>query len=217
MRGLQDLADGQGIHILAVQESRAPTAGLRPMDSYFAVASGAARTRASGTEIWAVQGSPFNVGGGAVYAQPYMVAVVHTEPTMRTITLTVGRMRIGVLTGQAPTSGKPKRVRGWWRRFQRVALALRSATPLVLLAMDANARVGSLPNAAIGDLHPECQDTGGACLLELADVLGVILPQTMRQHYTQAQGHPWMSKKGGHVPQRLRGLAPGMCCCWADG
>ena len=115
---------------------------------------------------------------------------------MLAITLTVGRMRISILTGQAPTSVKPKRVRGWWRRFQKVALALRSATPLALLVMDANARVGSRPHAAIGDLHPECQDTGGGCLLELADVVGLIFPQTMRRHCKQAQGYTWMSKQG---------------------
>ena len=66
MQELQDLVAGQGIHIRAVQESRAPTAGLRSMDSYFAVASGTTSTRANGTEIRIARDIPFNVGGGDV-------------------------------------------------------------------------------------------------------------------------------------------------------
>ena len=196
MREMQDIVEAQRIHILAVQESRAPAAGLRSMGAYFAVATGTARNRANGTEIWISKDLPFDVGGESIYAQPRMIAVLHTEPTMLAITLTIGPMRIGILTGQAPTSGKPKRVRVWWARFLKVAIALRAATPLVMLPMDANARVGSRPHPSIGDLHPETQDAGGEGLLAVADVIGIIFPQTMRSHYAQARGHTWMSKRG---------------------
>ena len=73
---------------------------------------------------------------------------------------------------------------------------LRASTRMAMLLMDANARVGSQPHPSIGDLHPETQDAGGACLLTLADSIGVVFPHTMHAHCTQGHGYTWMSKQG---------------------
>ena len=196
MKELQCTADSLAIHALAIQESRAPSPGLRMMTSYFAVATGTGPTRANGTEIWIARNLPFCHWGTDVYAMPHMLTVVHTEPTMLAITLSLGGFRLGLITGQAPTAGKPKRVRAWWRRFHRICAAVVNVAPCTVLLMDANARIGSKRTQHVGGTHADPQDVGGEGLHTSLEILGAFLPQTFPEHFGQDTGYTWMSKQG---------------------
>ena len=150
---MQTCFDQQGAHFQGIQEARTPE-GARSMSEYMAISSGSEKGTL-GCELWVSKKANVQLGE---------VAVSSSSPRHLLCAIRPKAVKVDVLVAHAPhVAHGIAKVEAWWRDLGQLVRGRREPKPLVCL-VDANAHVGSVLSAAIGDGSAELQcEAGDVC------------------------------------------------------
>ena len=131
------------------------------------------------------------------------VAVLDADSQHLVIRIQLGALNLLVATGHAPHSAMPDDViQAWWQRFQQLLSKHRCDSDVVLLGLDANARLGSEESEAVGGHAAEVENLPGKMLRHFAAALNLWIPSTFfgaqRQlMHRDDEAYTWTSPCGG--------------------
>ena len=179
------------IHLLGIQESRAPTCSSL-VDGVFRLASGS-DTGHFGVELWVNTTCPFaTCGDTSHYFQPSDFTVVVSFPRHMLIHVENHLCHAWILVAHAPQSGRSVSDRElWWHDVANCLQEHCSDDPLIVL-LDANASVGGSDG-----VHVFTHDSVSSSTRFLRDFLeqfALCLPSTGQKH--QGSDVTWRSPDG---------------------
>eukprot|EP00435_Cladocopium_sp_Y103_P043087 s478_g12.t1 len=182
-----------GIHIVALQETRARQTRTATIGPYTRFISAGERGQA-GVELW-LHGAGLSSLFGFGFDPTKDVCIwCHTHRIL-TATCTFGALKVELLVIYAPQQGRPHaEIQQWWEELDGVLQKIRPQTPIFLLG-DCNAHVGSVECTAIGSCHADIEDRAGTLLRQLCEKHGLVIPST-HEHYHEGCGHTYQGPKG---------------------
>ena len=165
-----------GIHIAGLQETRTPQSEI--IDSSFIRIISPAIKGQGGTELWFNRLIPFTHGpDGSHHIKRDALLVIHCDPELLFVTLTLGWTRILCISAHAPHKAHEKtQIKQWWTHLSALFRTLYRHDS-VLMFIDANASIGAaLP--WIGDVAEEDFNDAGRAVLALCQEFDLWVPST---------------------------------------
>ena len=158
-----------GAAVVFVQEGRLPYDGVKSGCNYCMYRAGADVGGNLGSQIWIKH-----------FLVPHVTGVAAISPRILALTLQVGPYKLNLVSAHAPTESAEGAVKeDFWQCLQRHVVTYgREGTDLLLIGIDANARVGSVPSSMIGDQQPAGENTNGFVLRTFAEEAGLRLCNT---------------------------------------
>lgn len=176
---LQKQMAQEGLDILVLQECRGRQDFCWDNDDFIRVGSAAERGQ-GGVEIWLRKQGSFLATGFGDICKDHLV-VWHSDPRIVGLSILHPALECDIIGIYAPQSGRESsEIRDWWRYLLEVADTRPSHGPVFLIG-DANAKIGAVTSAGIGDLAPDFEDDAGEMLRACCDKLSLVLPATFEQ------------------------------------
>ena len=93
---------------------------------------------------------------------------------MLAVRVTVAAHSLLVLTAHAPhTANTAETIQNWWTQLHGLLKRLHKDGDLIILGLDANAQVGSVPDDSIGEHAPDTENLAGSLMREMANELSL--------------------------------------------
>ena len=169
--------------VVGLQETALEQSQMTAADGYLRLSS-AAKNGHGGTELWLATSWPAAwIGQRPLFwdAAGTMVLVYDSEMLIA-VSLLPGLGEFLLVVGHAPHQGRPPADRDqWWRTLRRHITRYRQGRRLILM-LDANAQLGSIPAPGIGSFAAAEEDDAGTSLRELATDEDLWAPSTFHHH-----------------------------------
>lgn len=180
-----------GVAIVGFQESRTAAESYQ-VDGFLVIASGAIKGNL-GCELWVDLRAPLVKQDGRGLCVPASACVVvHADPRLLVVCIRCQALSCTVAVAHAPHSSHPLEERDrWWQQLTSVLLPYRD----VLLAVDANARLGTVHSAAVsGGGFTQEQDSNGGFFHRTLLELDLCAPTTFGTPHLG--GYTWVHSSG---------------------
>ena len=92
----------RGIQIVVVHEARSAGPTIRPSGQFVAICSGSTGQRQNGEEIWLSTQQPVVIDGMDHWMSADNIHVIHAEPTVLLVELSLGCHRVPLLAAHSP-------------------------------------------------------------------------------------------------------------------
>ena len=203
-RGVQALLQQQfhtkRLLFVGLQETRVPASAAYASGSYIVLSASADETGQGGVALWISTQLPYATDGrgNEFYFQKKHCVVLFADPRSLYVKVCAPGINLLLCVWHAPHSMRPadERTR-WWQEAERLLCSFAKSDDEVLLLMDANARVGSMPCQAIGSVGAEKETPNGTLLREFLESWRLFLPATAPVH--TGQDWTWTSPRGTHA------------------
>ena len=185
-----------GIHIFAWQETRIKRCSNQHDDRYWLFRSPATAQGHFGIIIGLHRLLPIGtIGTEKIFLKEHEVSVVTATPRVLILRLSNPLMKCILIAAHAPHTGAEMAyIADWWKELAASIPAKYQHLDRVLLT-DANARVGSEPNAQIGDHQAEAFDCKAEGFLNFVCQQGLWIPSTFAQFH-HGLGMTWRHARG---------------------
>ena len=158
---LEGQLDANCLDIVCIQEGRATDDQIRAGATYDMYIAGAL-DGSCGSQVWIRKG---------IHAEVILANAV--TPRVMTVAARLrGHEPIAIVSAHAPCLLSPPAARGaFWRELTHATAALRTRWPsaMLVVGIDADARVGSAASPHIGPAAPDVENDNGACLRHFLD------------------------------------------------
>lgn len=173
---MREQLEFHGVHLAAFQETRTPSAEIQ--DSNYIRFISPAIDGHGGSELWFSRTLPFGKrGNDNLFFTRDQFTVVHAEPEVLCVVLTVFDIEFFIVSAHAPhRAHQAPVISTWWQRLRQV-LETTGLRRRLLLFIDANAHVGP-QDPWIGDHLDDFFDTAGYELLTTCRDFSLCLPST---------------------------------------
>eukprot|EP00435_Cladocopium_sp_Y103_P006955 s3639_g2.t1 len=183
----------QGVHILALQETRARCDRTAVIGPYTRLISAAEQGQA-GVELW-LDAPALSKVFGFPFAPTKEACVWFHSPRIMATTCNFGNVQVEIFVLYAPQQGRPvPEIQKWWDELDSLISRVRPGIPVFLLG-DCNAHVGSVESTAIGHCHADLEDLSGTLLRELCEKHELLIPSTFSLWH-QGDGHTYTGPRG---------------------
>ena len=206
----------QGIHIVALQETRLKKLFRANDDRYVLVKSAATAKGCYGIILALSKKHPHGSISSCqsrdrpVFFADQHVSIIVAEPRILIVRVATSILRCIIIAAHAPHSGYPdNEVQEWWERLGRLIPTKYNDWPRVLLC-DANARLGSVPTTHVGDFQAEVESCHSEHFRSFLQQQGIWLPATF-SHCQVGPGGTWQHSNG----EWKRGDYVGMPVQWS--
>jgi exonuclease III len=171
-----------GACVVCIQEARVPGDGLHSCQNFRMYRSGADEDGSHGVQVWILH----KFARMVTAVNPISSRLLH-------VVVQVGPLFLHIISAHAPIEAATVVCKeAFWSSLQRVTSSLGSSDAnLVLIGIDANARVGELQCEGIGNVAPEDENDNGARLREFLCESGLIAINTFHD-----AGTTWTSSFG---------------------
>ncbi|CAE8629497.1 unnamed protein product [Polarella glacialis] len=184
-----------GCSLAGFQEART-LPGVAVLNDFYVLSSGATARRSHGCELWASLTVPYGTAGGQpMFFKPTDFTVVVAEhDAMLVVVQIAGRSWLCVI-GHAPhaLSGH-RRIDSWWRKLGAQVNRFGRGMP-TLAFLDANAVVGCIQTASIGEQGQETETFAGSCFRAFLESHRLIAPATFGQWH-EGSSATWVHPGG---------------------
>ena len=176
-----------GYGLIGLQETASKESRVTTADGYLRVASQATKG-VGGIDIWLSTNHPVAwAGNRPLYWDVASLLVLHSDSQVLMLRCSIPGLGLyTIISAHAPHNGiDPAIQTNWWNRLRQLARSHQHGWPLILL-VDANAQIGSIPTTGIGDLHASIEDGNGSSLRHFVAETSTWIPSTF-----QHEGSPW--------------------------
>jgi len=184
----------EGIHIFAIQESRAATSRTLtngPFTRYIAKGS----QGQAGVELW-INALELSKIFHCDFHPEKDVCIWHCSERILAARCHCGVHTLEIIVFYAPQRGRGAQEQEiWWSYFKSILQGRDKKAQLFMLG-DGNCSVGSIDDAAIGSLAADIEDEGGGYLHDICTSESLMIPSTFDQWHN-GQSHTFLSAKGG--------------------
>lgn len=176
--------DNEGIHVIALQETRARCSTTKRHGHFVCLVSEGNRGQ-GGVELW------FNCKAikddFALDFDPEKDACAwHADNRILAVRCQFGTLSMEIVTCYAPQRGRGKEeIVAWWEHFRVIMQKADKEATLFVLG-DMNCSVGSVESEAIGTVDWDFEDVGGEHFRETCDALQLFVPSTFEQFHSGA-------------------------------
>ena len=182
------------LHAVGVQESRARQNQMLVHGPFTRLISKGDRGQA-GVELWLDTDALAKIF--ATDFQPAKdMCVWHSDSRILAARCQLGTSVIEFLVLYAPQRGRGTEEQTDWWHFVDEVLCKRDRQATLVILGDCNCSVGSVSSNAIGEVAPDFEDTGGACLRKLCEDHGLIIPSTF-SHWHVGPSNTYTGARGG--------------------
>ena len=179
------------IHVLAIQEARTQRGAIHSA-SHFRFSSGKESSGQGGIEIWFSRLHPFgwNEEDKSYFFQEHAFHVDHASATILVVSYKTDELKVTFIGAHAPHEGHPGHEKDdWWRQLREISHEANLQNDIVILC-DANARLGTTEDAAVGGLSDDIENDNGQRLRVHLHDFQLWAPATFRGiHF--GQNHTW--------------------------
>ena len=207
------------VHVAALQETRTPQATI--MDTNYTRIISPAHEGHGGCEIWLSRTLPIGSHDGQkVYIERHNVLVLHSDPELLIIDLTIMGKTLLIISAHAPhRAHQREHISQWWHTLAN-NIQHRQQDRHVMCFIDANARVGSC-HPWIGNVDEETNDTAGDEMLQICQQFNLKILNTFDNiHYgTSATWQGWQTQtKDTRIDYILTSITDELTCTgtWTD-
>lgn len=184
----------EGIHVCAIQESRAATSRTITNGPYTRYIAKGTNGQA-GVELW-LNAPELSKIFHCDFHPEKDVCVWHCSERILAARCRCGAHTLELIVFYAPQRGRGAQVQElWWSQFNDV-LQKRDKGAYLFMLGDGNCSVGSIDDEAIGSLDEDIEDEGGGHLHDICRRESLMIPSTFDQWH-QGQSHTFLSAKGG--------------------
>ncbi|CAE7427534.1 unnamed protein product [Symbiodinium natans] len=193
---LQELLAKQLLHddfgLVALQETRLPSSSSYTSGAFYVVNSACDEQGQGGCALWFRVDEPLLGSGKPV--TPSQVTLLFSSPRLLVCRLTMQGATFLCVCAHAPHSKRPEKERlDWWDLFVKVLGKVCKSGDILLIAADANARLGASHTGVSGSFGAEPLNANGEAWLELLEQFGMCLPATFSHTGPSAT---WRSPQG---------------------
>ena len=207
------------VHVAALQETRTPEPII--MDTNYTRIISPAHEGHGGCEIWLSRTLPIGSHDGQkVYIERNNVLVLHSDPELLIIDLTIMGKTLLIISAHAPhRAHQREHISQWWKALAD-NIQHRQQGRHVMCFIDANARVGSC-YPWIGNVDEETNDTAGDEMLQICQQFNLKILNTFDNiHYgTSATWQGWQTQtKDTRIDYILTTITDELTCTgtWTD-
>ncbi|CAE7725799.1 unnamed protein product [Symbiodinium microadriaticum] len=206
IRGKRDLMKQQFLHantwLIGLQETRLPETGTLPDKGFLMISSAATSEGSYGCALWVNLAQPFAyIGRTPCRAAREDIVVSSFSPRHLQVQIDTPWIRFTVLVAHGPSAIRnDDQAKLFWEQ-RRNELARRPEGSEVLLLVDANSCLGSIPSAAVGQHAQEAESAAGFHFHSFLLDVGCLLPATFADWHT---GQSWTWTAPGDNPVRHR-------------
>ena len=205
---LQSQCHAQGLDVVGLQETRLPSS-CRHVSEHYLVFNAACVDGAFGCSLWLAReqttGNPDHSP-----LQLSQCTVLVSEPRMLFVRVKAPARSWLCIVAHAPHSRRPSDERdAWWESLERAFVRTVQPEDLVILCIDANARVGKPCCDRIGSHQADPVTPNGVALTHFLQLADLYLPSTTVAH--SGSSVTWVAPAGGHarmdfvaIPSALR-------------
>ena len=172
----------EGAHFACIQEARIPGDGVHSCQNFRMYRSSADDNGSYGVQVW------------VLHKFTRMVTAVNpVSPRLLHVVIQVGPIFLHIISAHAPIEAAADECKeAFWSSLQRVVSTLGpSESNIVMIGIDANARVGELQCDGIGGVAPETENANGARLREFLCETRLVAINTFHN-----AGTTWTSSHG---------------------
>ena len=181
MEELDSLFALAGVRIIGMQETRIQSDGAMHLPNYRVYSSSATPSGESGIQIWISHCLTFLVTA----VQPVSSRILH-------LSLQIAASMVHVVAAHAPINDATADVKTeFWDELDRVLRPLVGPRSTIILAIDGNARLGTVLTKAAGPCEPDKETENGTALRSMADEHDLKLLNTW-----VSAGTTWTSPRG---------------------
>ena len=193
---LQELLAKQLLHddfgLVALQETRLPSSSSYTSGAFYVINSACDEQGQGGCALWFRVDEPLLGSGKPV--TPSQVTLLFSSPRLLVCRLTMQGATFLCVCAHAPHSKRPEKERlDWWDLFVKVLGKVCKSGDILLIAADANARLGASHTGVSGSFGAEPLNANGEAWLELLEQFGMCLPATFSHTGPSAT---WRSPQG---------------------
>ena len=197
---LQQQFHAHDLLFVGIQETRVP-ASTSYQSGHFAVLSASAdEAGQGGVALWVNTHIPYakDSNGRDLFLLRKHCVALYADPRRLFVKVCAPGINVLVCVWHAPHSMRPEddRVR-WWQDSERHLRSFVKPDDDIVLLIDANARVGSVPSTAVGSNGCEKETHNGTLFREFLEAWHLILPATFSGH--EGQHWTWTSPHGTHA------------------
>ena len=182
---------------VGLQETRLPDEGIQPDADYLIYQSAATAAGHSGCALWISKTVPYATRSGKpLYFRHEHVNILGYAPRHLTVCVKAEAFHAFILVCHSPNaySSPLAEYMDYWRCRAQELARRPSGFDYIILA-DANARVGSIPTAHVGDCCSEEENHPGEAFHDFLAHNHAFLPSTF-SHVHKGEGHTWVSPAG---------------------
>ena len=207
IKGKRDLMKQQlldaGVWLVGLQETRLPTSGVMPDKEFLMLSSAATNEGSYGCALWVNLAQPFaHIGTKPCCATRDNIVVSSLSPRHVQVQIDTPWIRFTVLVAHGPSAVRQSdQARQFWEQ-RRNDLARRPEGSEVLLLVDANSCLGSIPSTAVGSHDPELESAAGFHFHGFLLEVGCMLPATFAEWH-RGQSWTWIAPGSNPVKHRI--------------
>ena len=184
----------EGIHICAIQESRASTSRM-VMNGPFTRFIAEGNKGQAGAELW-LKVEEISKKIHCNFHPEKDVCIWHSSERILAARCQFGKHSLEIIVFYAPQHGRGiQEQEAWWTHFKNV-LQNRDMRARLFILGDGNCSVGSIEDGAVGSLAADIEDEGGRHLHDICTQENLMIPSTFDQWHN-GQTHTFISTKGG--------------------
>ena len=178
-RALQAQCESRQWAVVGLQETRRSFEGAYTAGCYY-ICCAAGSKGCAGVELWFHRTIPWGTRQGElVYFQPSAATIVVANSRLLVVRCVERDIRLVFVVAYAPHECRPAcEKEQFWADVSRVLQPLSCAGFSIIFCSDANARLGSVGSAAVGDYAADEQNGNGQFLHSFATKHGLVIPST---------------------------------------
>ena len=198
----------ENVWAIGLQETRLPLNVVLPDPDFVMYNSAATAEGSYGCSLWVNLQQPYgHRANKPLFFRPDYAVVTDLSPRHLVVQVDAPHMRLTILVAHAPkpTGQTPCPAQAFWNMC-RQALQKRPESSEIVILMDANSHVGSIPTEALGPHDEETENPAGElCHSFLLDI-GCCLPATWSDFHT-GESWTWIGPGADAAKHRLDYIA----------
>ena len=201
---LKSQMHAQGLWAMGLQETRLPESAVLPDGDFVMLCSGATPSGSYGCALWVNLRAAFAfVEGEPRYVSKDQLLVTGYSPRHILVQVDTPWLRLTVLVAHGPSAegGDTTEARAFWGAML-VALQRRPQSSHVVLLVDANGRLGSVPTDLVGSCDSETECPVGTVFHEFLHAVQCFVPSTFADCHV-GQSWTWISPSVPPVQRRI--------------
>ena len=169
-----------GAHLVGVQETRSRLTGHHAAEHYHVIAVPALANGHGGLQLWIAK--VIEVGSTQLLVRDSHLRVLQQSERHLIVRISVDGLKLLAIVGHVPCMPDVSAATAWWQKLLQGLPTAYQHWPRIMM-VDANARVGSLPSAAIGPHQASTENEHGEMMHQWMIDNGMFAPQTFDCHH----------------------------------
>ena len=182
----------ENINVVGVQETRSQLNGHTMCQDFHILAAPATTKGVGGVQLWVRK--RWKLPQGFLHIATSNLRILATDSQYLLVRLCHDGLRLLFLVGHAPNCPTIEEATHFWAQLSHAIPNSMRSWPLIVM-VDANARVGSLPSDVLGTAGAEEENIAGECFHQWLFDMNLLLPQTFDQ-YNQGDHTTWTHSSG---------------------